>query len=82
MCADDVIDFAVSRDPYAQVICPIGFADLVPGHETPIDRLYLIESSQLYPSDRTISGTLDLAHNVARLIQTADESRPPEPAVA
>ncbi len=71
---DDVIDFAVSRDPYAQVICPAGFADIVPHHQTPIDNLYLIESSQLYPSDRTISGTLDLAHNVADLIQAAEDS--------
>jgi protoporphyrinogen oxidase len=64
----DVMDFAVSRDPYAQVICPVGFADLVPGHRTPVARLYLIESSQLYPSDRTISGTLDLARSVAELV--------------
>ncbi len=75
--AEDVMDFAVSRDPYAQVICPVGFADTVPGHETPIDGLYLIESSQLYPSDRTISGTFDLAHNVARLIRAAEDQRTP-----
>ena len=71
---EDVMDYAVSRDPYAQVICPAGFADFVPGHQTPIDRLYLIESSQLYPSDRTISGTLDLARNVARLIRATEGS--------
>lgn len=68
----DVIDYAVSRDPFAQVVCPVGFADVVPGHTTPIKGLYLIESSQLYPSDRTISGTLDLAHNVTRLIREAE----------
>lgn len=75
--AEDVMDYAVSRDPYAQVVCPAGFADIVPGHETPIDRLYLIESSQLYPSDRTISGTLELAHNVAHLIRAAEGRRAP-----
>ncbi len=63
-----VIDAAVSRDPYAQVICSTGFRTRVPGHRTPIDRLFLIESSQLYPSDRTISGTLDLADEVVELI--------------
>jgi protoporphyrinogen oxidase len=66
--ADWVIDAAVSRDPYAQVICDTGFRLRAPEHQTPIDGLYIIESSQLYPSDRTISGTLDLAANVATLI--------------
>ena len=72
LAPSEVIDFAVSRDPFAQVVCPVGFADVVPGHATPIDGLYLIESSQLYPSDRTISGTLDLAHKVARMIREAE----------
>ena len=73
---DDVIDYAVSRDPFAQVVCPVGFADVVPDHKTPIEGLYLIESSQLYPSDRTISGTLDLAHNVTDLILESEGIRP------
>jgi protoporphyrinogen oxidase len=66
--ADWVLDAAVSRDPYAQVICDTGFRLRAPEHRTPIDGLFLIESSQLYPSDRTISGTLDLAAEVAALI--------------
>jgi protoporphyrinogen oxidase len=71
LSADWVIDAAVSRDPYAQVICSTGFALRVPPHQTPLHRLYLIESSQLYPSDRTISGTLELASRVARMIGRA-----------
>lgn len=66
--AERVRAWAVSTDPFAQVVCPVGFADHVPGHRTPVEGLYLIESSQLYPSDRTISGTLDLAHETARLV--------------
>ena len=60
--------WAVSTDPYAQVVCPVGFADRVPPHRTPVSGLYLIESSQLYPSDRTIAGTLDLAREAAALV--------------
>jgi protoporphyrinogen oxidase len=67
----DVIDAAVSRDPYAQVICSTGFRTRVPEHRTPIDGLYLVESSQLYPSDRTISGTLELAARVAGMVAGA-----------
>ncbi len=64
-----ILDYAVSRDPFAQVICRQGFAEQVPAHTTPIQGLYLIDSSQLYPSDRTISGTIGLAHRVAELIE-------------
>jgi protoporphyrinogen oxidase len=66
---DWIVDYAVSRDPFAQVICREGFAEQVPAHTTPIQGLYLIDSSQLYPSDRTISGTMGLAHRVAALIE-------------
>ncbi|HRC84462.1 MAG TPA: NAD(P)/FAD-dependent oxidoreductase [Thermoanaerobaculia bacterium] len=69
-----LIDAAVSRDPYAQVVCPAGFADQVPHHRTPVAGLYLVESSQLYPSDRTISGTLDLAAATARVIAEDEAS--------
>jgi hypothetical protein len=58
----------VSTDPYAQVVCPVGFGERVPPHRTPVSGLYLIESSQLYPSDRTIAGTLELAHETAKLV--------------
>ncbi len=68
---DWVMASAVSRDPYAQVICTAPFADRVPSHETPVENLYLIDSTQLYPADRTISGTIDLAGNVAALLRDA-----------
>ncbi|MEM9557360.1 MAG: NAD(P)/FAD-dependent oxidoreductase [Acidobacteriota bacterium] len=69
---DDVLSAAVSRDPFAQVVCPAGFAERVPGHETPFRGLYLVESSQLYPSDRTISGTIDLAHAAVERVLAAE----------
>ena len=69
-----LIDWRVSRDPFAQVICSTGFAARVPGSQTPIDGLYLLESSQLYPSDRTISGTIDLASSIAGQILAAEGS--------
>lgn len=82
LTADDVIDYAVSRDPFAQVVCPVGFGRQVPAHETPIDGLYLVESSQLFPSDRTISGTLDLASAAAELAMAQGEGRQDRSALA
>jgi protoporphyrinogen oxidase len=74
-----ILHASVSRDPYAQVICATGFSARVPRHCTPIENLYLIESSQLYPADRTISGTIDLAHEVARLVAGEQAAPGPEP---
>lgn len=64
-----VLDAAVARDPYAQVVCTTGFGRRIPPHKTPIDGLWLIESSQLYPADRSISATLDLCTAVHDAIQ-------------
>lgn len=64
-----VMDTAISRDPFAQVICKKGFALQIPSHQTPIRNLMLIESSQLYPSDRTVSGTIQLANAVAEMFE-------------
>lgn len=65
---DWVVDAVVSRDLHAQVVCKTGFASQVPLHQTPISNLMLIESSQLYPSDRTVSGTIELADKVTEML--------------
>lgn len=72
--SDWIIGCAVSRDPFAQVICRTGFREQIPAHSTPVQNLYLMDSSQLYPSDRTMSGTFDRAQNVASLIVGATDT--------
>ncbi len=64
-----VRSFRVFRSPYAQAICPPGFGARVPPTTTPMRGLFLIDSTQLYPSDRTISGTVGLARRVAAEVQ-------------
>jgi protoporphyrinogen oxidase len=64
-----VLDAHVSRDRFAQVICKTGFDLLLPEQRTPVEGLYLLESSQLYPADRSISGTLKLATDVCDLLE-------------
>lgn len=61
-------DWRVFRDPYAQAICGTHFSRLMPAKKTPIDGLYLIDSTQLYPSDRTVSGMIGLAKNLSGTI--------------
>lgn len=59
----------VSRARYAQAICHVGFADIVPDHRAPHRGLYITDSTQYYPEDRTISAAIRLGRRVARMIQ-------------
>jgi protoporphyrinogen oxidase len=65
----------VSRDQYGQAVCTVGFADIVPNHETPLGGLYITDSTQYYPEDRTISAAIRLGRRVARLIIDQDDWR-------
>jgi len=58
-------DWRVFRDRHAQAICTTNFSQLVPEQKSPIKGFYLIDSTQLYPSDRTISGMIGLAKKLA-----------------
>lgn len=68
----------ISRATHAQAICTVGFADLVPPHETPLDGLYITDSTQFYPEDRTISAAIRLGRRVARLIRARQLVSPEE----
>ncbi len=65
---EDVENFSVFRDAYAQPVCTVGFSKLVPPYKSPIKNLYLLEQSQLYPSDRTVSGSIDIAYKLTKQI--------------
>lgn len=62
-------EWHISRAPYAQAICTTGFAALVPDHRTPLAGLYITDSTQFYPEDRTISAAIRMGRRVARMIQ-------------
>jgi protoporphyrinogen oxidase len=56
---------AVFRDRYAQPICLTDYRKTTPPFETPIAGLYLTDSCQLHPHDRSISGAFGLGHQAA-----------------
>jgi len=58
----------LSRDRHGQVICLPGFAECVPALRAPIEGLYLLDSSQLYPADRNLSGMIRLARSVGQMV--------------
>ncbi len=67
---------AVFRDRYAQPICLTDYRTTTPTIPTPIPNLFLTDSSQLHPHDRTISGSFGLGKEAARLAAASLDGRP------
>lgn len=63
-----VEQYWVHRDANAQPICEVGFSQHIPAMQTPIDNLYLTDSYQLHPDDRTVSNSSLLGQRAAALI--------------
>jgi len=71
MSKNSIRAFRIFRSNYAQAICSIGFLKKKPAHALGLKGLYLIDSTQMYPEDRTISGTIGLAKTVSALVLKA-----------
>jgi protoporphyrinogen oxidase len=63
-----VEEMHVSKARHAQAVCTVGFSDLVPDHRTSVEGLYLTDSTQFYPEDRTLSAAVRLGRTVAGMI--------------
>jgi protoporphyrinogen oxidase len=57
----------VFRERFAQPVCLTDYRSTTPAIATPITNLFLTDSCQLHPHDRSISGALGLGRNAARL---------------
>lgn len=68
---------AVFRDRYAQPICLTDYRETTPGPRTPVPNLFLTDSCQLHPHDRSISGSFGLGLAAARLAAGALGLRAP-----
>ena len=58
---------AVFRDRFAQPICLTDYRTSTPEIQTPVANLFLTDSCQLHPHDRSISGSFGLGLEAARL---------------
>jgi protoporphyrinogen oxidase len=63
-----VKEWHVFRTPYAQAVFTTNFVDLMPAHQTPVKGLYVTDSTQFYPEDRTISAAIEQGRKVAAMI--------------
>ncbi|MGH8075971.1 MAG: NAD(P)/FAD-dependent oxidoreductase [Lysobacter sp.] len=61
------------RYDFAQAICPPGFYEMLPPMRTPLEGLYMADTSYYYPEDRSISESLAVGRTLA---QTAMQSTP------
>jgi protoporphyrinogen oxidase len=75
---EQVREYRLFRDEYAQPICEMGFTQTVPAMKTPIAGLYAVDSSQLHPHDRTVSDSTNLGYKAARLLmrESTEDYRP------
>ena len=60
----------VFRAPYAQAVFTTNFVDLMPAHRSSVPGLYVTDSTQFYPEDRTISSAIVQLRTVAAMIMS------------
>jgi protoporphyrinogen oxidase len=65
-------EWRVFRAPYAQAVCTAPFLPSVPEIRTPIRGLYVTDSTQFYPEDRTLNAAVRQGRRAAQL-RLADE---------
>lgn len=66
---EDLLASHVARTPYAQAICPTGFLQMLPNQKAPLRGLRLLDSTFLYPEDRTQAGHVVKAFECAARIE-------------
>jgi len=67
--ADWVINSIISREMHAQPICTTGFSTRIPAMQGTIKGLFISDASQIYPEDRTVSGMIRQATQIAQAIR-------------
>jgi len=61
---ESIVDFRIFKAPYAQPICTVPFKDKIPPVKTPVKGVYLLDSTQVYPSDRSLNAMITLARDL------------------
>ena len=63
---DDFLEMRASRYRYAQPICEPAFLDRLPPAKTPVEGLWIADTSYYYPEDRGISESIEFGRQMAR----------------
>ncbi len=62
--------YFVFRDRYAQPIWPMRYSEIKPAYKTPVQGLYVANTSQIYPNDRGMNFSIKLGKEVAEALIT------------
>lgn len=68
----------VFRERAAQPIIPMDYSQKIPDHRTPLDNLYLANTTQIYPEDRGTNYSVRLGDDIARIIIDDVAARSPK----
>ncbi|HYH13251.1 MAG TPA: FAD-dependent oxidoreductase, partial [Thermomicrobiales bacterium] len=58
----------VFRERAAQPIVPLNYSQIIPPHRTPLNGLYLANTTQIYPEDRGTNYSVRLGNDIAKLV--------------
>ena len=61
---DDFLDIKVNRYFYSQPVCEINHVELLPPIKTPVEGLFIADTSFYYPEDRGISESIKLGKKI------------------
>jgi protoporphyrinogen oxidase len=59
-----VTEHRIFKAPFAQPIVTVGYAERLPGHQSPVPNLYLANMSQVYPQDRGQNYSIAMANSL------------------
>jgi protoporphyrinogen oxidase len=62
-----IIAANIARSKQAQAICGVRFKEIMPEMRTPIEGLFITDSTLCYPEDRTVSASIRLGKRSAKL---------------
>lgn len=65
---DDLLASHVARLRYAQPVCEVGFADMIPDHVTPVAGLQIADTCFYYPEDRGVSESAKFAKKMVDVL--------------
>jgi protoporphyrinogen oxidase len=68
---EDRIDSHVGRLRYAQPVCTVGFAAVIPPFRTPVGGLSIADTSFYYPEDRGVSESIKFAKRIVLSLMPA-----------
>jgi hypothetical protein len=65
----------VFRERAAQPIIPLHYSKMIPEHRTPLQNLYLANTTQIYPEDRGTNYSVRLGEDIAKIILSDIEGK-------